>query len=246
VARNKREKAGKQKTSPFVVVLIVAAVMGIGVVGYAVSSNEAGSATAVSPVEIEGLSDPQRLMEMAQPIVIGDPSAPITIMEFGDYQCPACRMFQEQIKPRIELAYVQDGLAQFHFYDYPLVAIHPHAFLAARAARCAGDQQMYWEYHDALFRNQNTWSFTASPTRNFVDYAQAIGADTNEFESCLRSDRHAEVVTANLRFAEELNLPGTPSVLVRAGQGMYNRLPENSFEAIANAVEGLQQQSGPQ
>jgi protein-disulfide isomerase len=227
-----------------VVILIVAAVVGIAMVAYAVSPNVGGNDMAVAPVEMPVLDDPQELVALAQPVTLGNPDAPIKIMEFGDYQCPSCRFFQQQIKPRIDLTYIKDGHAQFVFFDFPL-SIHPHAFLAARAARCAGDQggsEPYFKYHDALFGNQPTWAISAQPARLFVDYAQGIGLDEDVFEACLRSDRFADVVTANLRFAEELNLPGTPSVLVQ-GQGLPRRVDwstlDGLFSAITAAVDSI-------
>jgi protein-disulfide isomerase len=231
-----------------VVPLIVAAVVAVGVVGYAVSSNVGGSDMVVAPIEVEGLDDPTRLAELAQPVTLGSPDAPIKIMEFADYQCPSCQYFQQSVKPRLDLAYLEEGIAQLVFYDFPL-NMHPHAFLAARAARCAGDQgqERYWQYHDALFQNQPSWSFsTAPPARQFVNYAEGLGLDGAAFEGCLRSDRHAEVVTANLHLAMELNMPGTPSVMI---QGPNDRLPrrvdwntlDTLFEAIVTEVEAIQQ-----
>ena len=78
-----------------------------------------GQAVA-APVEVEGLDDPEVLGRMAQGMVLGDPDAPLTIFEFGDYQCPACGMFALQVKPLIEQAYVADGTANFVYYDFPL------------------------------------------------------------------------------------------------------------------------------
>jgi protein-disulfide isomerase len=158
-------------------------------------------------------------------------------MEFGDYQCPSCRFFQQQIKPRLDLAYIKDGHAQFVFFDFPL-SIHPHSFLAARAARCAGDQggsEPYFNYHDALFANQPTWSISTQPARLFIEYAEAQGLDEDAFEVCLRSDRFADVVTANLRLAEAFSLPGTPSIMVQ-GQGLPRRVDWTSLEAIFDAI----------
>ena len=171
------------------------AVLGIGIVGYSVGSNALGTA-ATMPVDVEGLDDMERLVELAQGVTRGDPDAPITIVEFGDFQCPGCGQFALQVKPQIDLTYVQPGQAKFVFYDYPLVEIgHQHAFLAARAARCAGDQDRYWEYHDALFRNQSSWSGQSQVVGSFVSYADQVGLDTDTFEACLRSERHADVVT---------------------------------------------------
>jgi protein-disulfide isomerase len=192
---------------------------------------------AVAPVEVAGLEDPQQLRELARGVVLGDSAAPITIMEFADYSCPHCGLFQAQIKPRIELAYVQDGQAKFVFHDRPLGSF-PHSFLAARAARCAGDQDRYFEYHDVLFQNQPTWSLRSAPPAGlFEGYAEELGLDATAFRGCLRSDRHADVVTANLRLAEQLDVYSTPTVLVRS-TGLPSR-PESDFQSIANAVEAL-------
>jgi protein-disulfide isomerase len=224
-------------------ILIAVAVVGMGAVAYSVSSDVGGNEMAVAPLEMSVLSNTDSLVARAQPIVRGNPDATIRILEFGDYQCPTCRAFQQQIKPRLDQTYVETGEAQFVFYDFPLAHMHPHAFLAARAARCAGEQQKYWEYHDALFINQPTWNISAAPARLFIDYAEALGADENEFEACLRSDRFADVVTANLRFATELNLPGTPSVMVQ-GRGLPKRVDwpggfETLYSAITAAIDSL-------
>ena len=74
------------------------------------------------------------------------------------------------------------------FYDFPLTDMHPNAFIAARAARCAADQGMFWEYHDNLFLNQTRWSPLSSPTSTFVEYAETLGLDGGVFEACLTQD----------------------------------------------------------
>lgn len=222
----------------FYLVLGLVAVVGIAAVVYAVSSSGAGAA-ASEPVELEGLEDLQRLVQVAQGVTLGDPDAPIKIIEFADYQCPGCGSFARSVKPRIDLAYVQPGTASFVFYDFPLVRIHPNAFLAARAARCAGDQERYWEYHDALFTNQVSWSAASSPVGLFVDYAGEVVADPEAFEACLKSDRHADVVSANMRLGEELGVQGTPTIMISQGGGMARRLASFDFGSIQEVVEEL-------
>jgi protein-disulfide isomerase len=240
VPRNQLRTESRSR-SPVVGILIAVAVVGMGAVAYSVSSDVGGNDMAIAPIEMPVLDNTDRLVELAQPIVRGNPDANIRIIEFGDYQCPSCRFFQQEIKPSLDSTYVQPGEAQFVFYDFPL-DMHPHAFLAARAARCAGDQQKYWEYHDALYTNQPTWSMSAGPARLFIDYAAGLGADEDAFEACLRSDRFADVVTANLRFATELSLPGTPSVMVQ-GRGLPKRVDwttlETLFPAIITAIDSL-------
>ena len=224
--------------SRFYFILGIIAVVGIAGVAVAVARSSAN--TASQPIVLEGLDDMQRLVEMAQGVTLGDPDAPIRIVEFGDYQCPGCGAFAQQVKPRINLAYIESGQASFVFYDFPLVQIHPNAFLAARAARCAGDQGRFWEYHDRLFAEQFRWSPSASPVGLFVGYAEDVVPDAGAFEDCLKSDRHADVVTANMRLGEELGVPSTPTVMISEGAGMARRLTNFDFASIQEVVEELQ------
>jgi protein-disulfide isomerase len=226
----------------FYLIFAAVAVVGIGAVGYSVGSGTL-AATASEPVAIEGADDMARLVEMAQGVTLGDANAPVTIVEFGDYQCPACGQFALSVKPQIDLSYVDQGRAKFVFYDFPLVSIHPNAFIGARAARCAGDQDRYWEYHDQLFQNQSRWSTQANPVGTLVDYAGPAGLDAGEFEACLKSDRHAELVSANMQLGAQLGVSGTPTLMVNAG-GQTRRLNSNSFQAIQGVIESLTSGSG--
>lgn len=222
------------------VYLILGAVAALAalVIGYqAVSQATSGAVT--EPVAVDGLDDPARLIELAQGMVLGDPAAPVTIYEFGDYQCPGCGQFALQTKPLIETAYVNDGRAKFVFYDFPLTNIHPNAFLAARASRCAADQDGYWDYHRKLFEEQARWSTQSAPVGTFTGYATELGLDGPNFESCLNSDRHAEVVTAQMQLGVQLNVPVTPTVMVSRGDGQATMLSDRSFPSIQAAVDAL-------
>lgn len=222
-------------------VLGAVAILAVAIFGYTLGTSALGTA-ATSPVELD-VQDSGALVELAQGVTMGEPDAPITIVEFGDYQCPGCGAFALQVKPQVELSFVQNGEARFVFYDFPLVSIHPHAFLAARAARCAGDQELFWEYHSALFQNQSDWANQQSVVGTFVGYAEDIGADGDAFEACLKSDRHADVVTANMRLGEELGITGTPTVMVSQGGGMARRLASFQFADIQRVVEDLREEA---
>lgn len=217
-------------------VLAVVAVIGVAVTVWSVATSTlSGAVTA--PVEVEGIEDSERLVELAQGVTLGDEDAPVTIVEFGDYQCPGCGSFAANVKPQIQLMLVDPGLAKFVYYDFPLIQIHPHAFLAARAARCAGDQGRYWDYHDLVFRMQARWSGQANAAGAFQDYAASVDLDGAEFRACLQSDRHAEVVTANMHLGAQLGVSGTPTVLVNAGNQV--RRVSGDFVSIQNAVQEL-------
>lgn len=218
------------------ITLAVVAVVGIGAVGYSIGSGGAGTARA--PIAVEGLDDVNRLVELAQGVTKGDPNATVTIIEFGDYQCPACQQFATAVKPQMELALVESGKAKFVFYDWPIIEAHPYAFLAARAARCAGDQERYWEYHDNLYRNQARWSTSTNADGLFIEYASTLGLDQGAFESCLQSDRHAEVVTANMELGMQLGVRGTPTIIVEQG-GVPRNMVNWDFESIQTYVDEL-------
>ena len=233
--RKAREQGGSDMTK-FYVILGVVAVVGIGAVGYSLGSTALGAA-AMEPIEVEGLDDMALLAEMAQGVPKGDDDAPITIIEFGDYACPGCGSFALTVKPQVELLLVETGKAKFVFYDFPLTTIHPTSFLAARSARCAQDQDKFWEYHNALFRNQTSWRLETSPMARFMSFGEDVGLDSDDFEACVKSDRHADLISANMRLGYELGVNSTPTVMVH-GNGQSLRVPV-TFEGIQGAMDQL-------
>ena len=235
-----KKKGGDLKA--FYVVLGVAAVIAVGALWWSSRGGGTGGA-ATGPVAIPQIGeDMGALVQLATGVERGAPDAPITILEFGDFQCPACQQFATFVKPQIDLAYVEGGIARFEFHDFPLAG-HPHAFFAARAARCALDQgeEYFWPYHDQLFAHQATWSPSLSPpARAFEDYASAIGLNVEDFADCLDSDRHADVISANMRLGSELGVTGTPTIFVSKGDGGSVRVSRwNEFEAIKSVVDRM-------
>ena len=231
-------------------VLGATAVIAVGSLGWSMLGG-VGSSVATTPIaSIVGgeMEDLGALVEMATGVERGDPNAPITILEFGDFQCPACQQFATLIKPQIDLAYVDEGIARFVFHDYPVVSAHPHSFLASRGARCALDQgeQYYWPFHDQLFAHQSTWSLSrGSPMNAFESYAATVGLDVDDFADCLDSDRHAEVVSANLRLGMELGVSGTPTIFVSQGGGRSIRVTRwNEFESYQTVIERMMEDTG--
>jgi protein-disulfide isomerase len=226
----------------FYVILGAVAVIGIGAVGYSVTSSALGAA-AMEPIEVEGLDDMTLLAEMARGVTKGDEDAPITIIEFGDYACPGCGGFALSVKPQIELLLVETGKAKFVFYDFPITTIHPTSFLAARSARCAEDQGKFWEYHDALFRNQTSWRLEASPIAKFLGFAEDVDLDVDDFEACVKSDRHADLVSANMRLGYELRVNSTPTIMVGV-PGEFLQVPSATFQGIQEAMDKIGRSAG--
>ena len=196
--------------TPFYVVLGLVALLGVGFLVYQSQRGSSGGA-ALAPPAVE--LDPAELARV-QGISIGREDAPVVIYEFADFQCPGCAQFATFVMPLISERLVEPGLVRFVYYDFPL-AMHPHAFLASRAARCANEQGKFWEYSDVVYGRQPRWSAERSaPVASFVEYAGEVGLDRAAFEACLKSDRYADEVTRSLKFGESLNVQGTPTLFV--------------------------------
>ncbi len=234
------KKGGELKA--FYMVLGATALIAAVALGWSSLGGGAGSAATepISSIVLGEMEDLEELVALATGVERGDPDAPITIMEFGDFQCPACQQFATFVKPQIDLAYVDEGIVRFVYHDYPA---HIHSFLASRAARCALDQgeQYFWPFHDQLFGQQPTWSLSQGPPASaFEDYAATVGLNVEDFADCLNSDRHADVISANMRLGAELGVTGTPTIFVSRGDGRSVRVTNwNDFGAIKSVVDRM-------
>lgn len=219
--------------TPFYVILGVVALAGVGILLYQLYGDGGGEATT-APVAVT--IDPTQLARTPG-MSIGRADAPVVIYEFADFQCPACGDFARYVSPLIKERFVEPGTVRYVYYDFPLTQIHQHAFLAARAGRCANEQERFWEFHDWVYGRQSEWSFVDDAADLFVDYAGEAGLDQDAFETCLRSDRYAQEVTQSLRFGESLGVSGTPTIFVNG-----KRLPEppsiSELERIIQAETG--------
>ncbi|MBA4157876.1 MAG: DsbA family protein [Gemmatimonadetes bacterium] len=184
---------------------------------------EQAQQTATAPVA--GEVEPAELARV-QGISVGRDDAPVVIYEFADFQCPACAQFASFGTPYIKEQYVEAGTVRYVHYDFPLVSIHPHAFLGARAARCANEQGRFWEYHDTLYEEQRAWADADDALPLFVRYAEGAGLEREPFETCLRSDRYAVEVTRNMQLGQSLGVPGTPTIFVNGKRANIRSLED--------------------
>ena len=191
--------------------------------------------------EVSILLPPPR-MEMAyDPArVRGNPKAPITIVEFSDFQCPFCRKSYPVIK---ELLIKYEGQVKLAYRDFPLREIHPQAESAAEASRCANDQGKFWEYHDLLFTNPDKLDHAG-----LVEHARALQLDVESFESCLTSEKFKPVVEADLQAGVKASVNGTPAFFIN-GIPVSGAQPASVFEHAIDAELarlGLQPRSDSQ
>tara|TARA_B110000438_G_scaffold286622_1_gene318034 strand:- start:87 stop:791 length:705 start_codon:yes stop_codon:yes gene_type:complete len=154
--------------------------------------------------------------------ILGDPNAPITLVEFGDYQCHYCNVFFESIEDDIIKNYVETGKVKMIFKDYNIIG--PDSVKASQGAHCANDQGLFWEYHDILYSNwtgeNNGW---ASGT-NLANFAQEVGLDTNEWSECMIQQKHSQTILNSNDDAKALELTGTPAFFVINSNGEVSKL----------------------
>jgi protein-disulfide isomerase len=157
--------------------------------------------------------------------VKGDPDAPITIVEFSDFECPFCGKFYSQTLPSIQQKYIDTGKVKFVYRDFPL-DFHKSAQKAAEAAQCAGDQGKYWEFHDKIFENQPSLNL-----ENLKQWAVDLGLNTNEFNQCLDSGKHYEEVQKDMKDGADAGVRGTPAFFIN-GVFLSGAQPFSAFEKI--------------
>jgi protein-disulfide isomerase len=155
----------------------------------------------------------------------GPTSALVTIVEFSDFACPFCEQMASTLK-QVREKY-GDKVAVV-WKDFPLTRIHPQAFEAGEAARCAGDQQQYWEYHDLLFSNQR-----ALQSDDLRRYAGQLGLDAARFDDCMAGSRHGDQVRAGMEEGMQLGVSSTPTLYIN-GRRLAGA---QSFEAISAVVD---------
>jgi len=148
--------------------------------------------------------------------VKGDLNAPITIVEFSDFQCPFCAKFHSTTLPQLEANYIDSGKVKFVYRDFPIQSIHPNAVPAAIASECADEQGMFWEYHDLVFENQEKWQGLSGRIMvdTFEQYALELGLNTSDFNTCLESAKYADEVTKDLQDGASYGVTGTPGFFV--------------------------------
>lgn len=204
----------------FTIILIVLIAIGFFITSFIKNQS---SNDALSPSVTEQLAQEyNKLIEgSGHNYWLGNPNAPIVIVEFGDYACPFCRNSFPKIR-EISLKHKDD--IKIVFRDYPSVA--QHSLALALAANCAGEQGLFWVMHDKLFLNQGV-----SAEAEILELAKQIGADLEEFNSCLNDRKNLIPIEKDIDDAKALGIAGTPTWFIN-GQKIEGDIPENIFNQI--------------
>ncbi|MFQ5398370.1 MAG: thioredoxin domain-containing protein [Anaerolineae bacterium] len=168
---------------------------------------------------------------------LGDASAPVTIVEYTDFQCPFCQRHASETMPQLMSEMISTGRVYYVVKDFPLERIHPEARAAAVAARCAGEQEAYWEMHDALFASQSEWAGQgAAASAHFATLTSGLGLDAGVFEQCYNDGYFNTAVQANLDEGISLGVRGTPHFFIN-GYPISGAQPYQLFEYAIGLAE---------
>jgi protein-disulfide isomerase len=227
---------GARKRSPntvFYVALAALAVAGLGTLGYVASRGNDRQVVTL---------DPNLPAVQSEGYVLGSPSAPIEVIEFADFECPACAQFATLHEHDVRTRLVQPGQIRLRFLDYPLVEIgHRNSPTASLAAACANEQGKFWEMHDAIFATQDRWATQATRNpRSVIDpLARQVGLDVARYQQCMDAQKFLANIQAHRRAAERYKVRSTPSFViggkVYAGSLTYDEFKRHVDEARAAA-----------
>jgi protein-disulfide isomerase len=212
----------KKKTIAIILTIVV-----IAIVAYNLGSN-GNTGNVIVPTEKDRAAPVAKFEVNGNDHILGDPNAPVTIIEYSDFECPFCSRFFTGALPLIKSEYVDTGKVKFIYRHFPL-SFHAMAQPAAEASECAADQGMFWEYHDTVFENQDALSKT-----NLIKWAESLGLNMIEFENCLDSGKHKNKVNNDIKTGQAAGVRGTPATFVN-GKLISGAVPFGTFQQAIEA-----------
>jgi len=164
----------------------------------------------------------------------GSATAPVTIYEMSDFQCPWCGRFARETMPTLEREYVATGKVRIIFVNFPL-PMHPNAAPAAELAMCAAKQEKFWPMHDLLFRTQDRWEGLREPGVFFLGLGDSIGADRDQLTACVRSAATRDLVRADAEGSARSGARSTPTFWIEGGL-MAGAQPIEVFRTVLDSI----------
>jgi protein-disulfide isomerase len=188
--------------------IVVVAIAGVAALAFLADRSKRPTATVV---------DPNLPPAVAKGYALGRADAPVRIIEFADFECPACGDYAVVTEPDVRKRVIDPGLAQITFYDFPLPQ-HKNTWVASEAAACANDQGKFWEMHDRLFQGQTEWNTaaTSNPAGVMKGYAKDLGLDVDRWQQCVDTRAHERDIRANRAEGERRNIGQTPTFIIGA------------------------------
>lgn len=216
--------------------ILMAAVLISGSVIYSVSHKSGVGGQANLPGSgNDGANVDSSVKIESDDVVLGDPKAPVTIIEFGDYQCPFCGKFFKETEPLIRENYIKTGKVKMVWRDFAFLG--PESLSAAEAAHCSADQNKYWEYHDALMTEEIRDGSEHNGNLNevkFKELAKNLGMNVDSFSGCISLGKYKSLVKKLYDSAVELGVNSTPTLFIN-GRKVQGALPYSSFKTLIEA-----------
>lgn len=219
-AKNDRRRARKEKLMPILRMLGIAAVI-LGVIAGLIWIGESQDSNTSQPSPISG-------EVTAVDNVKGPDTAQLTLIEYGDFQCPTCKAYAPVVTEL--LAQYPDDL-RVVYRHFPLQSIHANATISSQAAEAAGAQGKFWEMHDLLFERQSDWSRLANPRDVFATYAEELGLNVEQFRTDMDSKETKARVNADVRSGLGAGIQGTPTFYLN-GEPLENPRGLEAFQAV--------------
>lgn len=218
----KMEHTAKNKNSAKTkgIVIIAAALLFLGLFGYSIYASKAAhdQKTTAAPIKLANTG-----------WVTGNTHSHVTLTEFGDLQCPACRVFEPTMQ-QVRKDY--GGKIKIVFKHFPLTNAHPNAMAAAQASEAAGAQGKFWEFHDLLYANQDVWAPLPDPTDQFVSYAKQLKLDVNQFKTDLSNKDFTKKINTQEDEGIKVGVSATPTIYL---DGKYLGVPD--YNTLKQAID---------
>jgi protein-disulfide isomerase len=223
----RRKPPARQSNARFLTALGLLAAVGVIAIVYVMNQPKAPIATTVA--------DPASLGP-AKGYLLGKPDAPVQIIEFADFECPACGNFAVVTEPDVRKRIIETGEASYRYYDFPL-PMHKNTWFASEAAACANDQGRFWEMHDRLFQGQDQWNTeaTGNPSSIFAGYAKDLGLDVDKWRTCYTGQAHFRDISANKAEGERRKVSQTPTFVI-GDKEIPGVIPYDQLKALVDSA----------
>jgi protein-disulfide isomerase len=212
-------------------ILVGIATIGIAIPGYLYSKNQ----PVVTPVDspVQSVSDQQD--DLAQQRTKGSPDAPMTMYEFADFQCPACKMLFDNTIGGLTTEYIETGKLKLIFLNFPIPQIHANAGAAHEFAMCAAYQDKFWPIHDLLFSTQERWHNLDDPSAFFGTLAESARLNSDSLNTCIQTGLTRALIEAEFNAARRAGIQSTPSLVLEGGL-LAGAVPLEALRPILDSI----------
>ena len=223
---NQSSQTPTKSRTPFILLLVAVIAGGAAGIVYKMRS------AAPTPVTVASTAP----LPKAEGYLEGKPDAPISLVEFADFECPGCGQFANETEPELRKHYIDSGTVNLRYFDFPL-AMHQNTMSASLAAACAADQGKFWQMHDMLFEKQTTWNgqATSNPKQVFDGMVTALSLDAAAFNKCFSAQTDLARIEANRSAGLDRNVPGTPTMII----GDQQFFPAPDFKKLKVILDSL-------